>query len=61
MPARRATVYWYLRFLREEGKVGVRSVPQYLAAISMVHHMAGHLSFSAFDEVTRVLVWAWRR
>ena len=41
--------------------MGVRSVPQYLAAVSMVHHMAGHLNFSAFDEVTRVLVWAWRR
>ena len=61
VPARWATVYRYLRFLQEEGKVGVRSVPQYLAAISMVHHMAGHLDFSAFDEVTRVLVRAWRR
>ena len=61
LPARRATVYRYLRFLREEGRVGVRSAPQYLAAISMVHHMAGHLHFSAFDEVSRVLVRAWRR
>lgn len=61
MPARRSTVYRYIRFLREEGRIGVRSVPQYLAAVSMVHHMAGHLSFSAFDGVTRVLVRAWRR
>lgn len=60
-PARRASIYRYIRFLREEGKVGVRSLPQYLAAISMVHQISGHLSFSAFDPVTRILTRAWRR
>ena len=61
LPARPVTVYRYLRFLREEGRVGVRSLPQYLAAISMVHHSMGHLQFSAFDAVTRRLTQAWRR
>ena len=40
--------------------MGVRSLPQYLAAISMVHQMSGHLAFSAFDQVTRILTRAWR-
>ena len=61
MPARRASIYRYVRFLQDEGRVGVRSLPQYLAAISMVHQMSGHLSFSAFDQVTRILTRAWRR
>ena len=61
LPTRPATIYRYIRFLREEGRVGVRSLPQYLAAISMVHHTAGHLHFSAFDQVTRRLAQAWRR
>ena len=61
LPVRPVTIYRYLRFLREEGRVGVRSLPQYLAAISMVHHSMGHLQFSAFDAVTRRLTQAWRR
>ena len=61
LPTCPATIYCYIRFLREEGRVGVQSLLQYLAAISMVHHMAGHLHFSAFDQVTRRLAQAWRR
>jgi hypothetical protein len=61
MPAHPSTVYRYIRFLRDEGRVGVRSLPQYLAAISMAHHVAGYLDFSAFDRVTRLLTRAWRR
>jgi hypothetical protein len=61
MPAHPSTVYRYIRFLRTEGRVGVRSLPQYLAAISMAHQVAGHLHFSAFDRVTRLLTRAWRR
>ena len=60
-PAHPSTVYKYIRFLREEGRVGVRSSPQYLAAISMVHQSRGMLSFSAFDAVTRRLIEAWRK
>ena len=36
-PAHRSTIYRYIRFLREEGSIAVTSLPQYLAAISMVH------------------------
>ena len=61
LPTRPSTIYRYIRFLREEGRVGVRSLPQYLAAVSMVHHTAGHLGFSAFDQVTKRLTSAWRR
>ena len=61
LPARPSTIYRYIRFLRGEGKVGVRSLPQYLAAISMVHQVSGYLHFSAFDRVTRLLTRAWRR
>lgn len=61
LPTRPSTIYRYIRFLRDEGRVGVRSLPQYLAAVSMVHHTAGHLSFSAFDQVTKRLTSAWRR
>ena len=61
MPAHPSTIYRYIRFLREEGRVGVRSLPQYLAAISMAHHIAGYLAFSAFDKVTALLTRAWRR
>ena len=55
LPARPSSIYRYIRFLREEGRVGVWSLPQYLAAISMVHQSMGHLQFSAFDQVTRRL------
>ena len=61
MPAHPSTIYRYIRFLREEGRIGVRSLPQYLAAISMAHHVAGFLGFSAFDKVTALLTRAWRR
>ena len=61
LPTRPSTVYRYIRFLRAEGKVGVRSLPQYLAAISMVHQVSGCLHFSAFDRVTKLLTRSWRR
>ena len=61
LPARPSTIYSYIRFLRGEGKVGVRSLPQYLAAISMVHQVSGFLEFSVFDRVTCLLTRSWRR
>ena len=60
MPAHPSTIYKYIRFLRNEGRIGVRSLPQYLATISMAHHVAGFLGFSAFDKVTCLLTRAWR-
>ena len=36
------------------------SLPQYLAAISMVHQDRGFLGFSALDSVTHRLAQAWR-
>ena len=61
-PAAMPTVYAYVRHLREEvGGISVRSLPQYLAAISMVHQARGLLSWSCFDGVTRRLTGAWRR
>ena len=59
MPAHRSTIYRYVRFLREEGQIAASSLPQYLAAISMVHQSNGLLGFSAFDGVTRRLTQAW--
>ena len=59
LPVHPVTIYRYLRFLHEEGRVGVRSLPQYLAAISMVHHSMGHPQFLAFDAVTRRLFRPW--
>ena len=41
--------------------MGVYSLPQYLVAISMPHHVAGYLDFLAFDKVIRLLTRAWRR
>ena len=60
-PAHPSSVYRYVRFLRDEGQISVHSLPQYLAAISMVHQSRGYLAFSAFDGVTRRLTLAWRR
>ena len=61
MPAHRSTIYRYVRFLREEGQIAASSLPQYLAAISMVHQSNGLLGFSAFDGVTRRLTQAWNK
>ena len=60
MPAHPSTIYRYIRFLRDEGRVRVRSLPQYLAAISMAHHVGGFLGFSTFDKVTQLLTRSWR-
>ena len=60
-PAHPSSIYRYVRFLRDEGQISVHSLPQYLAAISMVHQSRGYLAFSAFDGVTRRLTLAWRR
>jgi hypothetical protein len=61
-PAARPTIYAYVRALREEpGGISVASLPQYLAAVSMVHQARGLLDWSCFDGVTRRLTGAWRR
>ena len=58
LPAHRSIAYWYIRFLREEGSIAVTSLPQYLAAISMVQQSRGFLGFSVFDSATRRLAQA---
>ena len=60
-PAHPSSIYRYVRFLRDEGQISVHSLPQYLAAISMVHQSRGYLAFSAFDGVIRCLTLAWRQ
>ena len=60
-PTHPPSIYRYVRFLRDEGQISVYSLPQYLAAISMVQQSHGYLAFSAFDGVTRRLTLAWRR
>ena len=34
LPTRPATIYRYIRFLREEGRMGFRSLPQYLVEVA---------------------------
>ena len=58
-PAHPSSIYSFIRFLREENSISPRSLPQYLAAISMTHQARGLLSFTAFDQVTRRLARAW--
>ncbi|MCG8670784.1 MAG: hypothetical protein MI867_15345, partial [Pseudomonadales bacterium] len=60
LPAQRATLYRYLRWLMESGAISVRSAPQYLAAISMTHQAQGYLGFSAFDGATRRILRCWQ-
>lgn len=57
-----ATIYAYVRFLREEPNgISIRSLPQYLAAICIVHQARGLLGWTCFDGVMRRLVGAWGR
>lgn len=58
-PAHPSSIYQYVHFLHDEGHILVHSLPQYLAAILMVHQSRRYLAFSAFDGITHCLTLAW--
>ena len=61
IPAAPEQIYAYVLFLRAEGRVAVRSLDQYVSAISTVHRWVGIRQFNAHDTITARLRDAWRQ
>ena len=60
IPAPAERVLAFVQFLRDEGRVSVRSGPQYVSAITTVHRWFAVPDFSATTTLTKQLFQAWR-
>jgi hypothetical protein len=60
VPAEAARVLAFVQFLRDEGRVSVRSGPQYVSAITTVHRWFAIPDYSATTDLTKRLFAAWR-
>ena len=60
IPAATDRILAFIQFLHEEGRVSVRSAPQYVSAITTVHRWFALPDFTATTSLTNGLLAAWR-
>ena len=60
IPAPADRILAFVQFLREEGRVSVRSAPQYVSAITTVHRWFAVEDFTATTPLVKKLFDAWR-
>ena len=60
IPAEPERVLAFIQHIRAEGRISVRSAPQYVSAITTVHRWFALPQFSATTTLTNALIAAWR-